>query len=71
MSEAIPSETVPRDVRDQALALWERNRLQCGWFVRDDFSPKTRSDFRRCLNLLAKHGDRATYVLSRKLIKCL
>jgi hypothetical protein len=71
MSAAIHSETVPLNVRDQILALWERNRLQCGWFVRPDHVPETRADFRRCLELLGKHGDRATYVLSRKLLKCL
>lgn len=71
MSTTIHTETVPLDVRDQILALWDRNRLQCGWFVRRGFIPQTRADFRRCLDLLAKHGDRATYVLSRKLLKCL
>jgi len=71
MSESIHLETIPLDVRQQTLALWEVNRLRCGWFVRDGFMPKTRGDFRRCLALLAKHGDRATYVLSRRLVKCL
>jgi len=71
MSAAISSETVPFDVGDQIVELWDRNRLQCGWFLRSDFVPRTRSDFRRCLELLTKHGDRATYVLSRKLLKCL
>jgi len=64
-------ESNPIDIRKQALALWESNRLQCGWFMRDNFIPETRDDFCRCLDLLAKQGDRATYVLARKLIKCL
>ena len=59
------------DVRKETLALWERNRLRCGWFLRDDFSPRTEDDLRLCLNMLARHGDRATYVLARKLMKCL
>jgi hypothetical protein len=69
--EVSQPEAIPVDVREQALALWERNRLQCGWFMRENFMPETRDEFRRCLNLIAKQGDRANYVLARKLIKCL
>jgi hypothetical protein len=71
MSELLHSNTIPIDVRQQVLALWENNRLQCGWFLRDNFVPDTRDELYRCLTLLAKHGDRATYVLARKLLKCL
>ena len=61
----------PADARRETLALWDRNRLRCGWFLRDDFTPHTRDEFARCLNMLAQHGDRATYVLARKLMRCL
>lgn len=71
MSKAVQSDPVLPEVREQTLALWERNRLQCGWYVRSDFVPNSRADLRRCLTLLQKHGDRATYVRSRKLLKCL
>ncbi len=71
MHATITSEAVPPYVREQTLTLWARNRLQCGWFMSADFVPHSRDDFRRCLDLLAKHGDRATYVLSRSLMKCL
>ena len=57
------------DVRRETLAVWEQNRL-LGWFLRDDFSPQTEDQLRRCLNVLARHGDRATYVQAR-LLKCL
>ena len=58
-------------VREETQALWERNRLRCGWFLRRDFVPETRDDLLRCLHLLARHGDRNTFVLARKLEKCL
>jgi len=58
-------------VRKETQALWERNRLRCGWFVRSDFVPETRDDLLRCLHLMAQHGDRNTFVLARKLEKCL
>jgi len=58
-------------VRKETQALWERNRLRCGWFLRSDFVPETRDDLLRCLHLLARHGDRTTFVLARKLEKCL
>ncbi len=62
---------VPADVRKETQALWERNRLQCGWFLRADMVPETREDLARCLRLLARHGDRTTFVRARKLQKCL
>ena len=62
---------VPSAIMDQALTLWETNRVQCGWFLRADYVPKTRDDFSRCLTLLAKHGNCETYILARKLLKCL
>jgi hypothetical protein len=62
---------VPADVRKETQALWERNRLRCGWFLRDNLVPETRDDLARCLRLLARHGDRATFVLARKLQRCL
>jgi len=69
--QSVPLQPLSVDIREQVLALWERNRLQCGWFIRDNFMPETRDEFRSCLDMLAKQGDRATYVLARKLIKCL
>lgn len=73
MSDTVHTGPTPAsmDVRKETLALWERNRLQCGWFLRDDFMPRTRDDFARCLGMLQQHGDRATYVLARKLMRCL
>jgi len=53
------------------LSLWDRNKIVCAWHVREDFKPVTGDDFQRCLDLLMKHGDRDTYVLARKLKKCL
>jgi hypothetical protein len=63
--------SVPPDVLKATQDLWERNRLRCGWFLRADLVPETRDDLLRCLRLMARHGDRATFVLSRKLQKCL
>jgi hypothetical protein len=59
------------DIKKQVLELWEKNRLRCGWFIRPDFIPQTREDFFYCLELITKQGDRTTYVLARKLLKCL
>lgn len=71
MSGSISSKIVPLDFERQARELWEQNRRQCGWFLPDNFIPGTRDEIFRCLTMLAKHGDRATYVLARKLLKCL
>ncbi len=62
---------VPTDVRRDTQALWNRNRLRCGWFLRDDLVPETRDDLALCLRLLARHGDRATFIEARKLQRCL
>ena len=59
------------EARHETLALWERNRLRCGWFLRENFTPRTRDELVRCLGMLAQHGDRATYVRARKLMRCL
>jgi hypothetical protein len=71
MSSAIQAGVIPSAIMEQASALWEANRLQCGWFLKADFVPQTRDDFLRCLALLAKHGNRETYIRARKLLKCL
>lgn len=63
--------TVPADVLKAIQELWERNRLRCGWFLRADLVPETRDDLVRCLRLMERHGDRATFVLARKLQRCL
>ena len=65
------AEYAPADVRRTIQTLWQRNRLCCGWFLRDDLIPETRDDLARCLRLMVRHGDRATFVLARKLQKCL
>jgi hypothetical protein len=69
MTATIHSEPVPDDIREQTLALWGSNRLRCGWFVQDNYTPKTQDELFQCLTMLAKHGDRATFILARKLIK--
>ena len=64
-------DAAPLEVLKETQALWERNRLRCGWFLREDLVPETRDDLARCLQLMVRHGDRATFVLARKLQKCL
>lgn len=71
MGTAVKNETTSSNIREQVLSLWKRNRLRCGWFLREDFCPETADDFARCLTLLQQHGDRKTYVMARKLRKCL
>jgi hypothetical protein len=55
----------------QIQALWERNRMSCGWFAREDFVPQTPAEGACCLGWLKKHGNRETYISARKLEKCL
>ncbi len=62
---------VPEEVRKETQALWKQNQLRCGWFIREDLVPETHEDLVRCLQLLARHGDRATFVMARKLQRCL
>ena len=52
-------------------ALWEANRATCGWFVRGDFMPATPAEGALCLGWVKMHGDRDSYVMARKLEKCL
>jgi len=59
------------DPRGAARMLWERNRLCCGWYVRSDFTPETDEEILFCLRLLARHGDRGTYIEARRMMKCL
>jgi hypothetical protein len=67
----MPTTPIPGDTVEQVRRLWEANRLRCGWFLKEGFIPQTRDEALRCLTLLLKHGDRATYVLARKLLQCL
>lgn len=62
---------LPDDIVKQMLELWDRNKLRCGWFFREDFTPTTKDDFSRCLSILARNGNRETYVVARKLMKWL
>lgn len=39
--------------------------------MRDNFVPETRDELLRCLDLLMARGDRETYIMARKLLKCL
>ncbi len=55
----------------QIRALWEANRATCGWFVRGDFMPATPAEGALCLGWVKMHGDRDSYVMARKLEKCL
>ncbi len=71
MNPSIPEHPIPQLLSRQIVELWGKNRLRCGWFIRDGFLPKTFSDFSLCLEILAKHGDRETYIMARKLMKCL
>ena len=67
MNVAPDKSTAPDEIR----ALWKKNRLRCGWFMRDNFVPETRDELLRCLDLLMARGDRETYIMARKLLKCL
>ena len=62
---------LPADILLETQALWKQNRLRCGWFLRDDLIPENPDDLARCLRLLARHGDRATFIRARKLQRCL
>ena len=65
------SADVPPSVREQIESLWEKGKAQCAWFIRPDYQPKTKADLLHCLGLLMRHGNRETYVMARRLKKCL
>ena len=52
-------------------ALWIRHRDRCAWSVRRDFEPRTRAEALFCLSCLEKQGDRALWIRSKELGKCL
>lgn len=58
-------------VQSEVMKLWEQNRLRCAWHMRQDFRPRSRQEMRQCLQQLSRHGDRATYIRARRLMKCL
>ncbi len=59
------------ETMEQVCALWEANRAACGWFVCRDFMPATPAEAALCLGWVKKHGDRESYMMARKLEKCL
>ena len=58
-------------LQSEIMKLWEQNRLRCAWHMRQDFRPHSRLEMRQCLQQLSRHGDRATYISARRLMKCL
>jgi hypothetical protein len=64
----------PKDfaaLQSEVIKLWEQNRLRCAWHMRQDFRPHSSQEMRQCLQQLSRHGDRATYISARRLMKCL
>ncbi|MDZ4199448.1 MAG: hypothetical protein U1E27_09210 [Kiritimatiellia bacterium] len=54
------------DLRQEMMALWQRSRSRCAWFVREDFEPSTREEFSMCMDMLMRHGDHDTCVMEAK-----
>jgi len=58
-------------IYDEIDKLIEQNRVNCLWFVRTDYFPKTTEERLSILRDIERHGNRATFVAARNLRDCL
>jgi hypothetical protein len=59
--------TVPRDILEAVHRLVETNRLQCLWFMKEDYLPVTELETDRALSEIELHGDRQAWITARSI----
>ena len=59
--------TVPPDILEAVNHLVEANRLQCLWFMREDYLPQSAPEADRVLAEIELHGDRQAWAEARTL----
>src|SRR5258706_12276862 len=60
-----------KDVDAAINQLVEENRVQCLWFIRNDYFPDTTEAQLTILKYIETYGDRAAFVSARRLRDCL
>jgi hypothetical protein len=58
---------VPRDILEAVHHLVETNRLQCLWFMKEDYLPVTELETDRALSEIELHGDRQAWIKARSI----
>lgn len=58
---------VPQSILEAVHRLVEANRLQCLWFMKEDFLPATAGEIDRALAEIELHGDRQAWTQARRL----
>ncbi len=58
---------IPQEILEAVDRLVETNRLQCLWFMREDFFPRSAAEVDRALAEIELHGDRQAWAEARSL----
>ena len=58
---------LPPDKLEAVRRLVEANRLQCLWFMKEDYLPRSAAEAERVLTAIEQHGDRQAWVKAREL----
>jgi hypothetical protein len=56
---------IPQEILKAVHHLVETNRLQCLWFMREDYLPKSATEVDRALAEIELHGDRQAWAKAR------
>jgi len=58
---------LPPDMLEAVRRLVEANRLQCLWFMKEDYLPRSTAEAERVLTAIEQHGDRQAWVKAREM----
>jgi hypothetical protein len=58
---------IPPDMLEAVHRLVEANRLQCLWFMREDYQPRSAAEADRALTEIELHGDRRAWTEAREI----
>lgn len=61
------AQPIPVDILNAVHRLVEANRLQCLWFMREDYLPESAPEADRILAEIELHGDRQAWAEARKI----
>jgi len=67
----VEPDCTPPEIAREIDELIDENRLSCLWYMRDDFYPSTLESRLRVLDAIQDYADRATFIRTARLKKCL